>query len=129
MLVVAIRQQSRRERGGAPGAQGGSFGHPCPNGAGKTALIRMLLGLTQADDGTMSLLGQEVPKHRDVALSRAGAIVDEPRFYGHLTGRQKLEFLTAARAPEAWDPHRIFTRGPGQQVRNRRFAVPPCPGR
>ena len=81
--------------------RGCAFGYLGPNGAGKTTLIRMLLGLTAADSGTMSLLGHAVPKHRDVALARVGAIVDEPRFHGHLTGRQNLQVLAASREPAA----------------------------
>jgi ABC-type multidrug transport system ATPase subunit len=81
--------------------RGCAFGYLGPNGAGKTTLIRMLLGLTHADAGTMSLLGFEVPRHRDQALARVGAIVDEPRFHAHLTGRQNLQILAAARAPAA----------------------------
>ena len=77
--------------------RGCAFGYLGPNGAGKTTLIRVLLGLTHADAGTMSLLGVPVPRHRDRALARVGAIVDEPRFHGHLTGRQNLEILAAAR--------------------------------
>ena len=61
------------------------------------------MGLTHADAGTMSLLGYPVPKHRDLALARVGAIVDEPRFHGHLTGRQNLQILAAAREPAARD--------------------------
>jgi ABC-type multidrug transport system ATPase subunit len=83
--------------------RGCAFGYLGPNGAGKTTLIRVLLGLTHADSGTMSLLGYPVPKHRDVALARVGAIVDEPRFHGHLTGRQNLRILAAAREPAARD--------------------------
>jgi ABC-2 type transport system ATP-binding protein len=83
--------------------RGCAFGYLGPNGAGKTTLIRVLLGLTHADAGTMSLLGYRVPKHRDVALARVGAIVDEPRFHGHLTGRQNLQILAAAREREARD--------------------------
>jgi ABC-2 type transport system ATP-binding protein len=49
----------------------------------------------------MFLLGQAVPRHRDIALARVGAIVDEPRFHGHLTGRQNLRILAAAREPAA----------------------------
>jgi ABC-2 type transport system ATP-binding protein len=82
--------------------RGCAFGYLGPNGAGKTTLIRVLLGLTRADSGTMSLLGYAVPRHRDLALARVGAIVDEPRFHGHLTGRQNLEILAAAREPAAW---------------------------
>jgi ABC-2 type transport system ATP-binding protein len=81
--------------------RGCAFGYLGPNGAGKTTLIRVLLGLTGADAGTMSLLGHRVPEHRDLALARVGAIVDEPRFHGHLTGRQNLQVLAAAREPAA----------------------------
>ena len=81
--------------------RGCAFGYLGPNGAGKTTLIRVLLGLTHADAGTMFLLGHSVPRHRDVALARVGAIVDEPRFHGHLTGRQNLQILAAAREPAA----------------------------
>jgi ABC-2 type transport system ATP-binding protein len=77
--------------------RGCAFGYLGPNGAGKTTLIRVLLGLTHADAGTMSLLGYPLPKHRDRALARVGAIVDEPRFHGHLTGRENLELLASAR--------------------------------
>src|ERR1700677_765185 len=83
--------------------RGSAFGYLGPNGAGKTTLIRVLLGLTRADAGTMSLLGSPVPRHRDAALARVGAIVDEPRFHPHLTGRQNLRLLAAAREPAARD--------------------------
>ncbi len=81
--------------------RGSAFGYLGPNGAGKTTLIRVLLGLTHADAGTMSLLGYPVPGSRDKALARVGAIVDEPRFHGHLSGRQNLQILAAAREPAA----------------------------
>ncbi|HTX81857.1 MAG TPA: ABC transporter ATP-binding protein [Streptosporangiaceae bacterium] len=83
--------------------RGCAFGYLGPNGAGKTTLIRMLLGLTHADAGTMRLVGYPVPRHRDVALAQVGAIVDEPRFHGHLTGRQNLQILAAAREPASRD--------------------------
>ena len=81
--------------------RGCAFGYLGPNGAGKTTLIRTLLGLTRADGGTMSLLGMPVPSERSRALARVGAIVDEPRFYHHLTGRQNLRLLGAARGGDA----------------------------
>lgn len=83
--------------------RGCAFGYLGPNGAGKTTLIRVLLGLTHADAGTMSLLGFSVPRHRDLALARVGAIVDEPRFHAHLTGRENLEVLASARERAARD--------------------------
>ena len=78
----------------------GFLGH---NGAGKTTLIRMLLGLTRADSGSMRVVGKPVPKERAGALARVGAIVEEPRFHNHLTGRENLKVIAAARGPEAFD--------------------------
>ena len=81
--------------------RGSAFGYLGPNGAGKTTLIRTLLGLTRANAGTMSLLGTPVPAERATALARVGAIVDEPRFHPHLTGRDNLRLLAAARGGDA----------------------------
>jgi ABC-2 type transport system ATP-binding protein len=82
--------------------RGVAFGYLGPNGAGKTTLIRMLLGLTRPNAGTMSLRGLAVPDRRAEALSRVGAIVDEPRFHGHLTGRENLAIVAAARQRETF---------------------------
>src|SRR5439155_7850921 len=82
--------------------RGVAFGYLGPNGAGKTTLIRMLLGLTHANAGTMSLRGLPVPQRRAEALSRVGAIVDEPRFHGHLNGRENLALVAAARGRDAF---------------------------
>jgi ABC-2 type transport system ATP-binding protein len=81
--------------------RGSAFGYLGPNGAGKTTLIRMLLGLTPASAGSMRLLGLPVPERRGEALARVGAIVEEPRFHGYLTGRENLEIVAAARGHEA----------------------------
>ena len=83
--------------------RGVAFGYLGPNGAGKTTLIRMLLGLTRANGGTMSLRGLPVPERRAEALSRVGAIVEEPRFHGHLTGRENLGVVAAARGRDAFE--------------------------
>jgi ABC-2 type transport system ATP-binding protein len=82
--------------------RGVAFGYLGPNGAGKTTLIRMLLGLTRPNAGTMSLRGLPVPQRRAEALSRVGAIVDEPRFHRHLTGRENLAIVAAARGRETF---------------------------
>jgi ABC-2 type transport system ATP-binding protein len=81
--------------------RGAAFGYLGPNGAGKTTLIRMLLGLTPASAGRMKLLGLPVPEQRAAALARVGAIVEEPRFHGHLTGRENLRVVAAARGRDA----------------------------
>jgi len=79
---------------------GSAFGFLGPNGAGKTTMIRTLLGLTRASAGTMSILGHPVPAERATALERVGAIVEEPRFHTHLSGRENLRIVAAVRGPE-----------------------------
>jgi ABC-2 type transport system ATP-binding protein len=81
--------------------RGRVFGCLGPNGAGKTTLIRMLLGLIRPSAGEISLLGLPLPQQRQRALARIGAIVEEPRFYPHLTGRQNLWAIAAAREAAA----------------------------
>ncbi|MGZ4171612.1 MAG: ABC transporter ATP-binding protein [Solirubrobacteraceae bacterium] len=80
--------------------RGSAFGFLGHNGAGKTTLIRMLLGLTQADAGTMRISGRPVPQERAAVLARVGAIVEEPHFHRHLSGRENLRVIAAARGPE-----------------------------
>jgi ABC-2 type transport system ATP-binding protein len=78
-----------------------AFGFLGPNGAGKTTLIRMLLGLTRPSGGGWSILGRPMPGERSIALRRVGAIVEEPKFHPHLTGRENLRIIAAARESEA----------------------------
>lgn len=82
--------------------EGCAFGFLGPNGAGKTTMIRMLLGLTRASAGSMRLLGRPVPAERSAALARVGAIVEEPRFHTHLSGRENLRIVAAVRGQQAF---------------------------
>jgi ABC-2 type transport system ATP-binding protein len=81
---------------------GSAFGFLGPNGAGKTTMVRMLLGLTSISSGSASLLGHPVSRQRAQALARVGAIVEEPSFHKHLSGRENLEIVAAVRGPEAY---------------------------
>jgi ABC-2 type transport system ATP-binding protein len=77
--------------------RGCAFGFLGPNGAGKTTLIRLLLGLAEPTSGSMRVLGHDLPGDRAAALARVGAIVEEPRFHRHLTGRHNLHVHASAR--------------------------------
>src|SRR4051794_33821272 len=77
--------------------RGVAFGFLGANGAGKTTLIRLLLGLAEPSAGSMRLLGRDLPGDRSAALARVGAIIEEPRFHPHLTGRENLKVHAAAR--------------------------------
>src|SRR6476661_8866233 len=77
--------------------RGCAFGFLGANGAGKTTLIRLLLGLAQPTSGHMRVLGHDLPGERAAALARVGAIIEEPRFHPHLSGRENLHIHAAAR--------------------------------
>src|SRR3954454_1811245 len=81
--------------------RGTAFGFLGPNGAGKTTLIRLLLGLATPTSGTIRLLGHDMPGGRAEALARVGAIIEEPRFHAHLSGRENLFVHAAAREKQA----------------------------
>ncbi len=102
-------------------AKGECFGLLGPNGAGKTTTLRMLLGLTAPDAGTISLLGHPVPQAAREGRIRVGVVpqVDnlDPDFtvsenllvYGRYFGIPERE--VAARLPRLLEFAALETRG------------------
>jgi ABC-2 type transport system ATP-binding protein len=69
---------------------GSMFGLLGPNGSGKTSTIRMMIGMTVPDSGTVKLFGQ--PFHRDL-LSRVGYLPEERGLYKKMKVIDQLIFL------------------------------------
>ena len=101
-----LRKEFRTRRGGLRVAvqnldlavpPGGVHGFLGPNGSGKTTTIRMLLGLARATEGSMALLGTEVPRRLPDVIDRVGAVVESPKFSPNFTGRQNLQLLARTR--------------------------------
>jgi ABC-2 type transport system ATP-binding protein len=63
------------------------------NGAGKTTLLRLLSGLIVPDAGTVELLGRPLGGPGSAALDGVAGFVEEPTFYGYLSGRANLALL------------------------------------
>ncbi|TFD80560.1 ABC transporter ATP-binding protein [Cryobacterium psychrophilum] len=76
--------------------RGAVFGFLGPNGSGKTTSIRMLLGLTSATSGEISVLGEPMPGRLSEVLPRVGALVEGPAFYPFLSGTANLGRLDTA---------------------------------
>ena len=73
--------------------KGDVFGFLGPNGAGKSTTIRMLLSLISPSEGNIKLFDKSLKQNRLKILSRIGAIVEKPDFYGYLSAYKNLEIL------------------------------------
>ncbi len=65
----------------------GFIGH---NGAGKTTTIKLLLGLLQAPENTIRILGEDINRKRIDILKNIGSLVEQPSIYAHLSGYENL---------------------------------------
>lgn len=72
---------------------GDVFGFLGPNGAGKSTTIRMLLTLISPAAGEIKIFDKPLNKHRSEILTKVGAIVEKPDFYGYLSAYKNLEIL------------------------------------
>jgi ABC-2 type transport system ATP-binding protein len=64
-----------------------------PNGAGKTTTLRIVAGLTRADEGTVRVMGHEVGEDPLAAKRVLAFLPDEPLLYGKLRPLEYLEFV------------------------------------
>jgi ABC-2 type transport system ATP-binding protein len=76
--------------------QGQIHGFLGPNGSGKSTTLKTLLGLLRPESGHMRILGQPVPRALPQVVSRVGAIVEAPAFFGNFTGHKTLLLLAKA---------------------------------
>lgn len=79
--------------------QGDILGFIGPNGAGKTTTIKLILGLQNITSGSVSINGYDIEKQFTKAISKVGAIIENPDLYMYLTGFQNLK-LVANMYPE-----------------------------
>jgi ABC-2 type transport system ATP-binding protein len=77
--------------------EGEIFGFLGPNGAGKTTTIRMLVGLIAPNNGSISIMGNDIQSNRVKALNEVGAVVENPELYTYMSGRENLKQIAAIR--------------------------------
>jgi ABC-2 type transport system ATP-binding protein len=86
------------------------------NGAGKSSLVRCLLGEQKPVSGRAMLLGREVWRDRAAILSEVGVVPEDPNAPPAMTARQLSRFCS--RLYPRWD-------AAGVEARLERFGVPP----
>ncbi|MBV9669878.1 MAG: ATP-binding cassette domain-containing protein [Acidobacteriales bacterium] len=86
--------------------QGSIFGLLGPNGAGKTSTIRMLIGITLPDSGTVRIFGEPF---RRALLQRIGYLPEQPGLYRKLKVLEQLVMLGELHGLRAQDAKKRAT--------------------
>ncbi|ADU93359.1 ABC transporter ATP-binding protein [Geobacillus sp. Y412MC52] len=69
------------------------FGLLGPSGAGKTMLVRMIAGIDQASEGTIRVLGVNMPNLG--VMKRIGFMAQSDALYGELTALENMQFFAS----------------------------------
>ena len=77
--------------------KGSIYGLLGRNGAGKTTIMKMILGLTDISNGEVSVFNQNIKGNEKNIYPRIGAIIETPGFYPNLTGTENLEIFAMLR--------------------------------
>ena len=67
------------------------------NGAGKTTIMKMVLGLVKKDSGSVTLFNQEMAGYQSGIYARIGSTIESPSFYSNLTATENLLIFSRLR--------------------------------
>ncbi len=74
------------------------------NGAGKTTIMKMMLGLTKITEGSITLFGKSLcDGNKRKIYPRIGSIIEAPGFYPNLTGTENLKIFSMLRGTVSRD--------------------------
>ncbi|MFD0695577.1 ABC transporter ATP-binding protein [Paenibacillus sp. GCM10027628] len=71
--------------------QGDIYGFFGPNGAGKTTVMKIMTGLSRAQQGEVKLFGYNVSTHYEQAMAKVGVLIETAEAYSYMSGRRNLE--------------------------------------
>lgn len=71
--------------------KGQIYGLIGPSGAGKTTLVKMIVGMEMADKGVIEVLNNKMPNLE--VLRNIGYMAQSDALYTELTGEENLKFL------------------------------------
>ena len=99
--------------------RGSIYGFLGRNGAGKTTMLKLLLGLLKPSAGTAIVLGLDSVRDNGAILRRTGSLIETPIFYEHLSAADNLRLHLAYMGIEDTDVEptlcRVGLPGTGSQ--------------
>ena len=90
--------------------RGSIYGFLGRNGAGKTTVLKLLLGLLKPSAGTASVLGLDSVRDNEEILRRTGSLIETPIFYEHLSAADNLRLHLAYMGIEDTDVEPMLCR-------------------
>lgn len=90
--------------------RGSIYGFLGRNGAGKTTVFKLLLGLLKPSAGTALVLGLDSVKDNAAILRKTGSMIETPVFYEHLPAVENLRLHLAYMDMEDRDPQEVLRR-------------------
>ena len=83
--------------------QGDIVGLVGENGAGKTTIMKSILGMIETNGGLISIDGKEVTVSKRDGLKNVGSLIENPVLYPYLSGMQHLELFSETKNNEMID--------------------------
>lgn len=76
-------------------SEGDIYGLLGPNGSGKTTTMKIITGLTRADQGDVQIFGRSVENEGEKTLEAVGCLIETPAIYDYLSAKKNLENAAA----------------------------------
>lgn len=96
-LVKRYKEQTAVNHVNLHVRKGSIYGLLGRNGAGKTTIMKMILGLTDPTSGEISIMGQSLKDHKHELYARIGVMLDTLSFYPNLTATENLQVFAKLR--------------------------------
>jgi ABC-2 type transport system ATP-binding protein len=75
--------------------EGDIFGLLGPNGSGKTTTMKIITGLSRADQGDVQIFGKSVEDDGENLMKQVGCLIEAPAVYEYLSAKKNLENAAA----------------------------------
>lgn len=88
--------------------QGDIYGFIGKNGAGKTTMIRIILGLVKYDSGNLELFSNKNISNINYSRSKIGSLIENPVFYENMTAQENLKLIAIQKNIENVDINKVL---------------------
>ncbi|EGW36621.1 ATP-binding cassette domain-containing protein [Desulfosporosinus sp. OT] len=75
--------------------EGDVYGLLGPNGSGKTTTMKIITGLSRADQGDVQIFGSSIENDGEKSLEQVGCLIEAPAVYEYLSAKKNLENAAA----------------------------------